>query len=222
MKDSCQPEPPSRLRRALRLASAVGTVVVVLGYPLAIYFGLTHFRPRTVGLMLAVVLLPTLVLRIKRARRMHLRSLVLMPVLVLVLVSLSIIIDDHRFILVLPVLINAALLGVFAGSLRQEISTVERFARLQVDDLSPAEIRYCRVVTALWCVFFAVNAIAAAALALAGQLAWWSLYNGLLTYIALGVLFAAEFVVRKYRFRRYGRGLVDRALSRLFPPPPPP
>jgi hypothetical protein len=31
-------------------------------------------------------------------------------------------------------------------------------------------------------------------------------------------MFAAEFLLRRYRFRRYGAGLHDRLLSRIFPP----
>ena len=54
-------------------------------------------------------------------------------------------------------LINLVLLVGFAGSLRDGTPLVERFARMQVDDLSPAEIDYCRKVTRSGASFFVLN-----------------------------------------------------------------
>ncbi|HEY6877774.1 MAG TPA: hypothetical protein VI299_07130, partial [Polyangiales bacterium] len=97
---------------------------------------------------------------------------------------------------------------------------VERFARMQNPDLSPAQVAYCRTVTQVWCAFFVLNAAISGSLAAWAPLSWWTLYNGLLAYVLMGVLGAGEYLVRKFRFREYGRGLHDRLIARVFPPHP--
>jgi len=112
------------------------------------------------------------------------------------------VLDDARFLLAWPVLVSLALLVAFVLSLRGGHSIVERFARLQVSDLSQAEVAYCRTVTVVWCVFFVLNGSLAAALAISGQREVWAVYTGAVAYALMGILFGAEYVVRKIRFPR--------------------
>ena len=133
------------------------------------------------------------------------------------LVGLSAWLDDPRFVLALPILINGALLLQFGLSLRTT-PMVERFARMQDPNLGPAQVAYCRSVTKVWCVFFVVNACVSAYLALFAEVASWALYTGLIAYMLMGVLGATEYLVRKARFREYGTGLHDRLIARVFPP----
>jgi uncharacterized membrane protein len=121
-------------------------------------------------------------------------------------------------LLLTPALVSFALLAVFTRSLVKGQPMVERFARLQVDDPTDAEIRYCRRVTIVWCAFFLVNALAAAWLAVAGDLEIWTLYTGFLSYVLVGVLFASEFTYRHWRFRRYLGAPTDPLFRRVFPP----
>jgi uncharacterized membrane protein len=93
---------------------------------------------------------------------------------------------------------------------------VERLARIQVADLSPAEVRYCRAVTVVWCGFFVLNGAASALLAAAAPRAWWAAYTGAISYGLVAAVFAGEYVVRKARFGRFGRGPVDRTLRLLL------
>jgi len=191
--------------------------VLFVAYPAAVYFGLSRLSTRGVGLLLLALLLPG-VLRNLWQRRGQLKALVSLPVAVGLLIGLAVAFDDERFMLAYPVLVNLVLLQQFAWTLRGPTSMVERFARLQVDDLSDGEITYCRRVTAAWSVFFVINATASALVALLGTRAAWALYTGLLSYLILGALFAVEFTLRKYLFRRYGDGLLDRVFALLFPP----
>jgi uncharacterized membrane protein len=41
------------------------------------------------------------------------------------------------------------------------------------------------------------NGVVSAALTLWAPLAWWTLYNGLLVYFIMGVLFAGEWLLRR-------------------------
>lgn len=94
-----------------------------------------------------------------------------------------------------PVVVSAAWLAFFAGSLAGT-PAVERFARMKTPDLPPSAVRYCRRVTVAWCVFFLANGTVALDSALNRSDAWWALYNGLISYIAMGLMFAGEYAVR--------------------------
>lgn len=100
-----------------------------------------------------------------------------------------------------PVLINALLLTVFSISLIRGQPFIERIARLREPDLPPAAVRYTRVVTQVWAVFFGLSGATSAALTLWGSLAWWTLYNGLISYLLVGTLFSVEWLIRQ-RVRR--------------------
>ncbi|WP_239952493.1 hypothetical protein [Pantoea sp. Z09] len=96
-----------------------------------------------------------------------------------------------------PVLVNLLLLMLFAGSLRGSMPLVERIARLREPDLSPQGIVYTRRVTQLWSLFFLCNGGVAAATCLAGNLHWWTLWNGGVSYLLTGLLMAGEWLVRQ-------------------------
>lgn len=193
-------------------------IVLMVMYPIAIYVGLSRFSARTVGLMMLVLLGPGLVNRARKARREDLWAVLPLPLLTIALLSLSAILNDKRFVLALPVLINLVFLLTFGLSLRS-VPMVERFARMQDGDLSPEKVRYCRTVTVVWSVFFACNGTVCAALALFASLKAWTLYTGLIAYVLIGMLGGVEYTVRKYRFRDYSTRLHDRLLARVFPPP---
>jgi uncharacterized membrane protein len=95
-----------------------------------------------------------------------------------------------------PVLVNAAMLGVFTYSLFVPPSIVEQFARRREPDLAPQSVAYTRRVTQVWCVFFALNGGVALVTALWASVATWSLYNGFIAYLLMGVLFAGEYGIR--------------------------
>jgi len=132
------------------------------------------------------------------------------------LLALAAALDDSRFMLAYPSVVNAVLLATFALSLRRGPPMVERLARLITPDLLPAEVRYCRTVTVVWCAFFALNGSVATALALWAPRSWWAVYCGAISYLLVGALFAVEYLVRKRRFGRYGRGPIDRFLARVL------
>lgn len=201
----------------MRGVLTVASVIAVVAYPVAVYLGLRELGARGAGLALLAVVLLGLALRLSLARG-QLREVAPVPLVTACLLGLTALLQESRFMLAVPVVVNAVLLLTFAGSLRSGQPLVERFARLQHPDLSAGEVRYCRSVTLVWSGFFVVNGAVAAGLALAGELFWWTVYTGLVSYALVGLLFAVEYLIRKWRFRRFGRGLHDRALAALFPP----
>lgn len=115
----------------------------------------------------------------------------------LTLCLLSLTFSTIGFMLYYPVAVNLILLTLFATSLKSEQSLVERLARLQNPQLSPQGVRYTRKVTQAWCLFFIGNGTLAAASALYGDLKLWTLWNGLLSYLALGLMFGGEYLLRQ-------------------------
>jgi uncharacterized membrane protein len=203
----------------LKALFGIFKVLLIILYPVAVYFGLSRFDLSKVGLVLIILVGLGLLPRIKSLRqREQLSAILPLPLSIAGLILLSMILDDPRFILGLPVLINLVLLFGFARSLKSEESMIERFARMQSPDLSEEQQGYCRSVTLVWCGFFVINASIAGTLALLFLISWWTLYTGLISYLLMVVLFSAEYIIRKYRFREYGNRAHDRLISVIFPP----
>lgn len=113
------------------------------------------------------------------------------------LIGVSVVSEAELGLRAYPVLVNLAMLSVFATSLWHGMPVIERLARLQEPDLPPAGVRYTRQVTRVWCGFFIMNASIATWTALYADLATWTLYNGLISYGLMGLLFSGEWLVRR-------------------------
>jgi len=188
-------------RAALGLAA-----VVTVAYPLVVYAALARGdRPRRVAAVLAALygasLLAGWVGR-GRAARAGQAARPLWPALACILAAA--ILDAPWALLAMPVAINLALFVSFAATLRRGATPmVERFARITRPDLTPAAAAHCRQATWAWTIFFAANATVTAALARLDP-ALWALHTGLLAYVAMGLLFAGEYAVRRIRMARDG------------------
>lgn len=95
-----------------------------------------------------------------------------------------------------PAAMSAFLLAVFAASLLSPPTIIERFAQAAHGELSAQARAYCRKVCLVWIVFFIANALIALD-STRRPLAWWTLYNGFLSYLAIGSLFGVEYLVRR-------------------------
>ena len=101
-----------------------------------------------------------------------------------------------------PVLMNVLFLFAFGLTLFQGPPMIYRFAVL-ADRSIPNSLgekriaEYCRKVTTVWVMFFAFNGSMALLTILSGSNALWSVYNGGVSYILIGTLFAGEYIIRK-------------------------
>jgi uncharacterized membrane protein len=190
------------------------TFLFTLAYPLLVAGSLAFLGARWAALVLLGL---HLAVRLRTLRRdlERARGLLALGGSVAVLLALAAVLDDPRFLLAYPTLVNAALLANFAWSLRG-VPIAERFARMEAADLTFPQIRYCRNVTLIWCGFFVLNGAVATALAVRAPRAVWAIYTGLLSYLLVGLLFATEYVIRRARWGRFGPGLVDRTLKRVL------
>ena len=185
------PSPPSPTPRRGR-PSPAGLLVVAVGvaYPFIVWLALGHVGPRWIALGLAG-------LALARAAVTRERFWFAVSAAVGLLALAGFWSDGWLPLKLYPVLLNLAFLGVFAASLRRGPSAIERLARLREPDLPPAGVAYTRRVTQVWCVFFGANALVSAATALWADAAGWALYNGFIAYVAMGVLLAGEWLVRR-------------------------
>ncbi|MCK9523487.1 MAG: hypothetical protein M0R76_10680 [Proteobacteria bacterium] len=175
-------------------------VAVVAIYPLLVYLGLTHFAPRTVALLLLALLALRGTLFIG-ASKANWRQLLPVGVAGLACTVTAAALQSERALLFLPVAINAIMLATFGATLWRKPSMVARFAALKEPHMTPRIVAYCDRVTLVWCGFFVFNGTAAALTVFSGSREYWTLYNGLISYVLMGLLFGIEYLVRQ-RVRR--------------------
>ena len=165
-------------------------VALSLAYPLAVHFGMRHHG---IG-ALAVLLLGMALLRLAFTRNAQWLAVAIGATVLALLAWAS---GDARPLKLYPALVNAVLLLVFGASLLRPPTVVERIARLTEPDLSPRGVAYTRRVTQVWCAFFLFNGVLALATALWAPDHVWTLYNGLVAYVLIGLLAAGEWLVRR-------------------------
>lgn len=176
---------------------AFATLILIVAtalYPVMVYVGIGRFSPRVIGGILMLLLLARLAFGMAKATSNPMRGL--LPILCVFSLILMIF-NRQEMLLWYPVLVSILMLGVFAYTLWRSPPMIERIARLTEPNLPPAAVRYTRKVTMVWCMFFAANAAMATITVLWMKFEIWTLYNGLISYLLMGILFAVEFWVRK-------------------------
>jgi uncharacterized membrane protein len=171
------------------LNSIIGFVLLL--YPLAVYLGIQTLEPWKISAALLIILLARLCLF--PANKKWGRVLVGVGVLYCIFAVWHNSALSLRFY---PVLVNLCLFLLFLISLVFPPPAIERLARLRHPHLSAQGVRYTRKVTYIWCAFFVVNASIAAGTALWANFFWWSLYNGCIAYLLIGLLMGIEYLVR--------------------------
>lgn len=96
-----------------------------------------------------------------------------------------------------PVIINIFMLLLFATSLWQKQSLVERLARLTTPNLSLQGIKYTRIVTQIWCIVFTINLIITLYFIVQQHYDYWALYTGIISYIIIGLVMGIEWLIRQ-------------------------
>jgi len=192
--------------------------LVGLLYPLLLVLGLLEFEPRVMAIAVGVLTLLRWWTWGKGKTAIPTAAILAAFLCALGFTAIAAVLNDEVYLRLLPVLVNVVLLAVALASLVGGRPIVESLARLQVDSLSSAEVRYCRSVTWVWSAFFVLNGGTIAWLAIEGEREAWALYTGFVSYLLIGALFVVEYVYRHYRFRRYLGAPTDALLRRWFPP----
>lgn len=117
--------------------------------------------------------------------------------------------NSALFLKLYPLAVCGTFFFVFAMSLASPPNIIFRFATLQDKSIlgSPFKGRveaYCKKVTLVWLCFFVLNSAAAVWTAFWANERVWAVYNGGVSYIIMGLIFAIEFIVRKRVNKKMG------------------
>lgn len=112
--------------------------------------------------------------------------------------------DSRLAAMAYPVLMSLGMAAAFGLSLRSGPSLIETFASLKDADPGPAARRYMRRLSLVWCLFLLANAAVSAATIALGDAMVWALYNGLISYVLMGLLLAGEYALRRRVLGRAG------------------
>ncbi len=102
-----------------------------------------------------------------------------------------------------PTLINlgAAIFCIY--TLLYPPSVIERISQLVGLQVDGPAVPYTRRLTMVWTGFFVINAGIAAYTALLASTSVWAWYNGLISYLLIGLMFAVEYPVRLLYRKRH-------------------
>jgi len=178
----------------MKKAISVILVLLTLAYPFAIYFGLSYFEPRYFALFLLIVFAMRFSLSYNLENKKQNTGLL---ICVTVFAIFAFYQNSTVSLFFYPVIVSGFLLCVFSYSLFTEQTVIERLARLSEPSLPPEGVLYTKTVTKVWCGFFAINGLVALATVYIGDVKIWSLYNGFISYLIMGSIFAIEFIVRQ-------------------------
>ncbi|WP_299008545.1 hypothetical protein [uncultured Shewanella sp.] len=173
------------------------TTLVVLCYPVAVYFGLNYLPQGSIALVLCSLLLLRFFIN-----KQKLKSLMLPIAAGIVLTMSSYIAKANDWLLYYPVVISTCMLILFAHSLQWGPSIIERLARLKEPDLPESAVPYLNKVTFIWCIFFIINGAIAYYTAAFTSLSTWTLYNGFIAYLLMGILFTGEWLYRTFWLKK--------------------
>lgn len=178
----------------MRTVITVTLALLTVLYPVAVYFSLEHFSPRLWG----GILLGLFALRLWMHRRQRVGEIARWSSVAAAVAALWMLAGDSAIALrSYPVMVNGVLALIFGYSLVRPPSLIERLARLQDPALPPSGVAYTRKVTQVWLGFFLLNGGIAAYTAYWGTMEQWTLYNGVISYVLMGILFAVEWMVRQ-------------------------
>ena len=98
--------------------------------------------------------------------------------------------------------LNLMFAGVFGATLRQGYTPlIVRIAELDGGALAPPFARYLRALTQAWAIFFVTMAGLSLVLILYAPFEWWSLFVNVLMWPLVGMMFAVEWMVRRFAFK---------------------
>ncbi len=180
-----------------RAPNVYGIILTLVGiaYPAIVYFGLNYFPPYIIGFFLiAIIILRLLIGKAAQIKWPEIMVLVCSLLLIVILLPLN----DQLAIKIYPLTISFGFALIFIYSLFYPPNIIERFARIVEPELNANGVKYTQKVTVFWVMFFILNGCVSIWTALYCDIYIWTLYNGFISYVLIGILFAGEFVIRQF------------------------
>lgn len=183
-------------------ASALLAVIGVV-YPVLVYVGLRYLPP---GVVVSALFVPLALKFFLDRRNRPRRAFAYVSLLALGIGGALIAVSPVAGLKSYPIVVSLGLACIFSYSLLYPPTIIERIASIRPPS-SPPPDGYLRRVTIAWLIFFFVNASVSLWTATAASIEIWTLYNGLISYILMGLLFAGELAIR-WRVKSRQRGLL--------------
>ncbi len=185
-----------------KLLNILLTISIIL-YPVLVYLGLQHFDVRVVAVLILIILAIRYWLSRKSdnsGRGLPQFRIVLIFGILLIIGALAT--NNEYGIKLYPAIVNLGMLVIFASSLYWPPPIIERFARIMDKNFPDEAMPYARKVTIAWSLFFLLNGLAAVWTTFFASQKVWAAYNGFISYLLIGLMFAGEFIVRKIVMRK--------------------
>ena len=126
-----------------------------------------------------------------------------LPIIVTFLVIFLFYVKRFVFLKFYPPLCNFFVFMVFFSSLFARETVIQKFARAMGDELKEPAFKYTRRVTYAWSILTFFNfAVSVWTIFLPDKI--WIIFNGCISYILVGLLFLAEYILR-ITLRKKGR-----------------
>lgn len=104
---------------------------------------------------------------------------------------------NYNIIQLYPVVLNISFAAYFIHStLNGNTPIIEKIARIKEKNLPKQAIVYTRNVTKVWASFFLVNASISVITLIFFDLNIWTIYNSVISYIFIGIIFLIEYCIR--------------------------
>lgn len=170
----------------------LGLTVALMVYPLYVWWAITQLTPIAAILPLAVLALLRGLLTLNQPNGTH-----FFYILTAILLVVALLLRQAEYALLFyPFWINVGMLALFAWTLLSPPSFVTRIATLLEGSLDAKGVTYTTKVTMVWCGFFILNGSIAMGTALYADWDLWALYNGLISYLLMGLLMLIEWRIR--------------------------
>ena len=127
--------------------------------------------------------------------KMSNRIKAILPVLITVLVIVLFHYTQWLFVKFYPVVVNFSLFMMFFVTSFHKETVIQRFAKIIEPDIKPKALEYTRKLTYIWAGITFLNFLISLATVYMSEKVW-ALYNGCISYILIGLIFAIEYVVR--------------------------
>ena len=167
--------------------------LLIAAYPFIIFFALRQgFDFRFLSLVLLIFVLAAFV-RHKNKVILFIGTL---------LCILAICFNQMLFLKIYPVFMNSMIAFVFLISLGKK-PLITQIAQRMGTKMTPSVQKYTYKATLAWGAFMAINtAVSLITVFLSNNL--WALYNGLISYILIAIMMAAEYTIRKISIQHDG------------------
>lgn len=200
----------------MKTVFGVLSALFVVASPWVLYWTLSQQRIDVAAVALIGWVIVRTIPVVVSAKRDQRRAALQLPAIALGFAVLGWISHDGTWLLVLPSATQATFGLAFLRSLAG-VPLIEHFARMVKPELGAAELAHCRAWTRIWGLYLLALAAIGLGLARWAPLRVWTVYVGVVNYVLVGALFAVEYLIRKIRFRDYGRNPLDWLLGKLFP-----